>query len=397
MATIQKRGNSYLIRVSCGYDARGKQVIQSKTWTPDEGLTTKQAKKELERQKILFEEECRNGFQARAVKFETFCNEWFDEYAKPNLRSTTYERLRGIGKRICKALGHLRMDRITARDIQLFVNTLSKNGANEHTGGVLSSKTIRHYLNFISDVFGYAVKMGVVSENPCSRVTVPKTVQREKKIYRPQDIERLLALLKDEPMKYRVYFNILVFSGFRRGEMMGLEWKDVDFENRLISVRRTSNYTVERGVYTDTTKTKQSQRTLKFPNAVFALLKEFKLEQEEEQKRLGNKWHDHDRLFVNDFGEPLHPNMPYYHLKRFCDKNSLPFYGLHSFRHSFASVLVNEGVDIVSVSGALGHSTVSTTSNIYCHIMENARTRVSDAVTSALHYNENDLADPEPK
>lgn len=388
MATIQKRKDSYLIRVSCGYDTQGKQVIQSRTWKPKDGMTEKQIQKELERQKVLFEEECKKGFQSKAVKFEAFCEEWFEEYARPNLRNTTYERLYQLRGRIYKAIGHLRIDKITARHIQLFINTLSKDGANEKTGGPLSAKTIKHNLSLISDVFGYAVKMGAVSENPCSKVTIPKTEQHEKEVYSPEEISRFLMLLKDEPLKYRTFFNILIFSGFRRGEIMGLEWKDIDFESNVISVRRTSNYTVGQGIYTDTTKTKSSQRTLKFPIAVMNVIREYKSEQDSERERMGNKWENTDRLFVTDFGKPLHPNMPYYWLKRFCAKNTLPFHGLHSFRHTFASLLVSEGVDIVSVSGALGHSAVSTTSNVYCHLLENARAKVNEAVTHALNFDD---------
>ena len=107
------------------------------------------------------------------------------------------------------------MDKITPRQIQAFVNSLSREGANERTGKPLAPKTIRHNLSFVSDVFSYAVKIGVVNDNPCSKVT----------------------LLNDEPLKYRTFFNLMIFSGFRRGEMLGLEWKDVDFEHNIISVR----------------------------------------------------------------------------------------------------------------------------------------------------------------
>lgn len=92
-----------------------------------------------------------------------------------------------------------------------------------------------------------------------------------------------------------------------------------------------------------------------------------------------------DRLFTKENGEPQHPNTTYHWLERFCERKGLPFYGLHTFRHLFASLLVNGGVDIVTVSGALGHSTVSTTSNIYCHMLENSRARVSDTITDALN------------
>ena len=386
MATIQKRSNSYLIRVSCGYDSKGKQVIQSMTWKPEPDMTPRQVEKELNRQAVMFEEKCLKGYQGKAIKFEEFAEQWFEEYAKPNLRNTTYERLLQLRGRVYAAIGHLRMDKITPRQIQAFVNTLSKDGANERTGKPLAPKTIRHNLSLISDVFTYAVKVGVAPENPCPKVMLPKDTPKEKKIYTREEVERFLNLLNEEPLKYRVFFNLLIYSGFRRGEMLGLEWKDVDFENSIISVRRTSNYTGKKGIYTDTTKTRKSQRTLKFPKEIMDMLRDFKEEQDAEALRLGDKWHETDRLFVKWDGRPMHNNTPYFWLGEFCEKHDLPFYGLHSYRHLFASLLVNQGVDIVTVSGALGHSAVSTTSNVYCHMLQEAQAKVSEAVTNALDF-----------
>ncbi len=389
MAKIQKRKSSYLIRVSCGYDTKGKQIIQSMTWKPDESMTPKQIEKELKRQSVLFEEACMKGFQSKAVKFETFCEEWFEDYAKTNLRNTTYERLLQLRGRIYPVIGHIRMDKITPRQIQTFVNSLSKEGANERTGKPLAPKTIRHNLSLISDVFSYAVKMGVVAENPCSKVTIPKGEVKEKQIYTPAEVEKFLTLLNDEPLKYRTFFYLMIYSGFRRGEMLGLEWKDVDFDNNIISVRRTSNYTAKKGVYTDTTKTKRSQRTLKFPQFIMDMLKEYKEEQDAEALRLADRWVETDRLYVKWDGRPMQNGTPYFWLGEFCEKHDLPFYGLHSFRHLFCSLLVNQGVDIVTVSGALGHSCVSTTSNVYCHMFQEAQAKVSDAVANALDFSKN--------
>ena len=386
MATIQKRGNSYLIRVSCGYDCKGNQVIQSKTWKPEPNMTKRQIEHELNKQAVEFEEICIRGYQSQAIKFETFAEQWFEEYAEMNLRNTTYERMLQLRKRVYAAIGHIRMDKLTPRQIQVFINSLYKDGANERTGKPLSLKTIRHYLSFISDVFSYAERMGVVSDNPCSKVRLPKGEQTEKKIYTHEQVQRLLTLLEDEPLKYRTFFNLMIYSGFRRGEMLGLEWKDVDFENNVISVRRTSNYTAKKGVYTDTTKTRKSQRSLKFPQAIMDMLKEYKAEQDEQALKCGDKWVETDRLYTKWNGEPMQNGTPYFWLGEFCEKHDLPFYGLHSFRHLFASLLVNQGVDIVTVSGALGHSTVSTTSNIYCHMLEEAQAKVSDAVSMALNF-----------
>ena len=273
------------------------------------------------------------------------------------------------------------------RQIQAFVNTLSKDGANERTGKPLAPKTIRHNLSLISDIFTYAVKMGVVSENPCSKVTIPKGEPTEKKIYTLEEIEKFLMLLNDEPLKYRTFFNLAIYSGFRRGELLGLEWKDVDFENNIIKIRRTSNYTAQQGVYTDTTKTRKSQRTLKFPQEIMDMLKEYKAEQDGQALKYGDKWVETDRLYTKWNGEPMQNGTPYFWLGEFCEKHDLPFYGLHSFRHLFASLLVNNGVDIVTVSGALGHSTVSTTTNVYCHMIEDAQAKASDAVSNALNFN----------
>ena len=119
------------------------------------------------------------------MKFETFCEEWLEEYAKPNLRNTTYERLCQLRGRVYKAIGHLRMDKITARQIQTFVNSLAKDGTNELNGKGLAPKTIKHYFSLILDVYSYGVKMGAVSDNPCSKVTIPKIEQKEKQIYSP--------------------------------------------------------------------------------------------------------------------------------------------------------------------------------------------------------------------
>ena len=386
MATIRKRGNSYQIRVSCGYDTKGNHKEQAMTWKPEEGMTERQIQKELNRVAVMFEDACMRGFKTSAVKFEELAEEWFEEYARLNLRSTTYERMRQLTHRIYPAIGHLRIDKITARQLQAFVNSLAREGANEKTGKPLAPKTIRHNLSFISDVFSYAVKMDLVSDNPCSKVTIPKGEVKEKQIYSQEEMATLLTRLQGEPIKYRAFFYLIAYSGFRRSEMLGLEWKDIDFEHNVISVRRTSNYTAERGTYTDTTKTKRSQRTLKIAQPIMDLLRQLKEEQDNEALRLGDKWVDTDRLFTKWDGREMNNQTPYGWLKEFCEKNDLPFYGLHSFRHFAASSLISAGLDVTTVSGALGHSNSGTTLNVYSHMFQTAQARVSEAMDGAFGF-----------
>ncbi|MBE6857804.1 MAG: site-specific integrase, partial [Ruminococcus sp.] len=356
MATIRKRGNTYQIRVSCGYDTSGNQVIQTTTWKPEPNMTARQAEKEVQKQAMLFEEKCLKGQITANVKFETFAEQWFEEYAKLNLRHTSYERMRQLSQRVYPAIGHLRLDKITGRHVQQFINELALNGKSMKTGKPLSRKTAIHHLSFISDVFSYAFKMDMLSENPCRKVTVPKGEKKEKEIYTLEEIEKLFRLLKTAPLKYRTFFTLAIYSGFRRGELLGLEWKDIDWEHNVISVRRTSNYTADKGIYTDTTKTKKSQRSLKFPPMVMDLLKEYKSEQDEEKIKLGSKWIDYDRLFVKYDGRPMNNNTPYFWFTEFCKENNFRFCDIHSMRHFYASALINEGVDAAAVSGALGHS-----------------------------------------
>lgn len=397
MATIRKRGNSYQIRVSCGYDTSGNQVVQTMTWKPADGMNKKQIEKELQKQAILFEDKCMEGQVTANIKFQDFAEQWFEEYAKLNLRNTSYERMKQLTVRVYPAIGHLRLDKITSRHIQQFINDLALNGKSLKNGRPLSRKTAVHHLSFISNVFSYAVKMEMLTDNPCKRVTVPKGEKKEKDIYTLEEVAQLFQLLETAPLKYRTFFTLAIYSGFRRGEMLGLEWKEVDWEHNVISVRRTSNYTASKGIYTDTTKTKKSQRSLKFPQSVMDLLREYKAEQDEERIKLGTKWQDYDRLFVKWDGRPMNNNTPYFWLKEFCEENNFRFCDIHSLRHFYASALINEGVDAATVSGALGHSTITTTTSIYCHVFNQAQARAGDAIASVLDFKKHDMNKGQPE
>ena len=226
MASIRKKNNnSYEIRVSCGYDVNGKQKFQQMTWKPEEGMTPKQIEKEVNRQAVLFEEACKKGQITANVKFEEFAEQWFQEYAKLNLRNTSYEKMKQLPPRVYPAIGHLRIDKITGRHIQQFVNDLALNGKNKKNGKPLARKTVIHHLNFMSDIFSYAVQMGMLSDNPCRTVTVPNGEKKKKQIYTLEEIAQIFELLdkEDVPTKYRVFIKLAVYSGFRRGELLGLE------------------------------------------------------------------------------------------------------------------------------------------------------------------------------
>lgn len=387
MATIQKRGESYTITASCGYDIHGKQIRRHKTWVPDPGMTPRQIEKELQRQIVLFEEDCKTGICEGGVKFEAFARQWFEEYAEPGLKSRTVSRYHQLEPRAYEALGHLRMDKITTRSVQRFVQALGKEGTNKRTGQPLAPKTIKHYLSFVSGVFSYAVSQGVVKDNPCRGVRLPTAPQAERACYTLEEAQAFLSALTDEPLRWRVFYTLAIFGGFRRGELLGLEWKDIDFETGVISIRRASLYTKERGVYTDTPKTTRSQRCLKMPDSVIDLLRRYHAEQASERLHVGDQWEDYDRLFAAWNGKPLNPSVVENWLSRFFARSGLRKVNPHSFRHLNATLLIGSGADVRTVSAALGHSQPSTTLNIYAHTFAANQAKATEAIAAALDLN----------
>lgn len=282
------------------------------------------------------------------------------------------------------SLAHLRLDKITTRAIQSFINNLSEEGINKSTGGGLDPKTVRNYRSFVSAVMQYAVRMGMIFSNPCSNVISPPLKKKEKDIYTIEETQAFLDSLQAAPFKYQAFFVLAIYGGLRRGELLGLEWSDIEFENQLITIRRTSLYTKEMGIFTDTTKTENSRRVLKLPCEVFEVLRQYRAEQRIERLQLGDQWQQSDRIFVTWNGSPMHPNTTYQWLKRFCENTGQRFLGIHQFRHLNATLLIGAGVDAKTVSASLGHTQVSTTLNIYAHTFAQSQARASEAVADVL-------------
>ena len=416
MANITKRmtksGATYRIKVSLGYDETYKQITKSMTFKPKSGMTERQIKTELNRQAVLFEEKTKQEYAehlrrvemgldddtsltARRVRFEPLAEEWIELMETTHeMKPATIIRIKTMRERTYKAIGNIYVDVLNYRQIQKFITSLAKKGVNKHTGGGLSQKTQKHYVTFISDVLSYARTCGLITDNPCTKVKTVKTGEKEKEIYSLEELKTLLNLINEKAdLQHRVMFNLLAYCGMRRGELMGLEFKDIDFENNTLEIVRTSNYqNGDTGIYTSTPKTKSSIRELYLQPDLVKLIKEWQQEQQETAEKCGDLWAYSDRLFINWCGEPMRPYYPYKWLKDFCEKEHVPFKGLHSFRHTVATQSIVNGADVSTVSAILGHSTVSTTLNIYTHAVRKAKAKAANLMAGLIESDNNKSA-----
>ena len=196
--------------------------------------------------------------------------------------------------------------------------------------------------------------------------------------------QELLNCLQNGPLQYRAIITLLLYSGMRRGEVCGLEWSDIDFKNSIIDISKTSLYLTDRGVFDDTTKTESSKRVIKIPGAVLVILKEHKAEQMKNRFKLGDKWVNSNKVFTQWNGNPIHHDTITGWFSKFIKRNNLPPIHLHSLRHTNATLLIASGADLRTVSKRLGHSNMTTTSNIYTHAIKSADEKAAELLGDIL-------------
>lgn len=390
MASYRKRGNSYLIKASCGYSLDGKQIAPSYTWHPEPDLSPKKLEKELQRRLVEWDEQCKHKLaSARRIKFQKFVEEeWAPFFSDIKHAQGTKDNYRDIEKRVFPKIGHLYLDQIDMSVIERFLRDLRKPGANRKTGKPLSVKTVKNYLAYISGVLSYAVTKGLIKENPCRNIAIENEEKKPPKMYTIEEAQKFLDCLMgdDVPVKYRVFFLIDMFSGFRRGEALGLEWPNIDFDHCTVKIKPTSHYSPTVGIYTKDPKTKDSERILKLPSFIFDELRVYRTWQALDRLKKGDQWHETNRLFTQWDGKPMHPNTPYNWLQKFCKRHDLPRVGVHSFRHLNASMLIMAGAKDTDVAAALGHSSPNTTKNIYIHSFQEQQARLSQAAADQLDF-----------
>lgn len=247
----------------------------------------------------------------------------------------------------------------------------------------LSNKTILEHHRLIHTILTQAEKEMLVQYNAAAKATPPKAAKKEVNYFQPEDIVRIREALDKEPLKWKVATHLLLITGCRRGEIMGLRWDRVDFANSKIKIDTNLLYSAKRGIYEDTTKT-GTVRFIKLPAETMELLRQYRRWYMELRFKNGDRWQDTGFLFVKENGEPMIPDGITAWLSDFSKRHDLPHINPHAFRHTMASILINSGKDVVSVSKRLGHAKVSTTTDIYSHIIMEADEQASEYLADVM-------------
>jgi len=248
----------------------------------------------------------------------------------------------------------------------------------------LAGKTINHHHRLISAILNQAVFWQVISDNPTRRVKPPKYERKEAKYLDEEQTATLLHLLEHESYQNQVMIRLFLLSGLRRGELCGLEWKDIDFKSNMITICRTSQYLSGKGVFTKGTKTDSSVRTIKLLEQAFELLKEHRKWQRKKRIGVGDRWTDSDRIFAQDDGTPVHPDSISGWFHDFISRTDLPQISIHSLLHTNITLLLAAGIPLKTVSYRAGHAQTSTTSNIYAHAIRIADEKAAEVLEEML-------------
>ena len=179
-----------------------------------------------------------------------------------------------------------------------------------------------------------------------------------------------------------------MITGGRRGEVCGLEWSKIDFERKRLRFDSALLYSPQIGIYETTTKT-GNRRYVPLPDETLALLREYRIAQNEQRILMGDQWHESDYLYTRDDGRPMRPDGITQWLADFSRRHGLPHINPHAFRHTAASVMIVQGTDIVTISKMLGHAKVSTTEDIYSHVIEDSKQQAGNVLANVFYGQKN--------
>ena len=311
------------------------------------------------------------------ITFGDWLVKWMTDYVVPKLRQKSQERYEGlIRNHIAPTMGAIELAKVTPNDIQGLEARLLANG--------MAAKGVESVHNVISSAFKYALRIEVVWRNPAKSVSPPKTTRSE---VEPPVISWVRGLLKLAELEQHPLFpcvHLIAYTGMRRGEALGLRHQDMDLEHGTISIVKTISRSVERGIIVETTKSAAGRRVVDIDDNTVNILRAHVGRQLLYRAELGNFYVDAGLVFPGPLGEPLNPMKLTRTFQGLAKRLGITGAKLHNLRHFHASVMLQDGASLLLVSKRLGHASISTTGDIYGHLLPGWQKEAANEFAKAM-------------
>ena len=307
--------------------------------------------------------------------FGAYASAWIGSTLEASDRKHSTKTLYGGLARthiVPSVLGQTAMSRLTAATVERFLTELRKKG--------LSPSTVRQIYTVARAIGDTAVRDRLLAHNPFAQVKRPKVEHKEAPVLTVMEARQLVVAA--DGSRYAPLFELLINTGLRRGEALALNWSDVDLEERTARVRKTL---VRQGgeLVRTAPKSKKSERTIPLSGAAVDVMRKTKIRNAEDRLRAGSKWHETGYVFVTEFGEPCDPRNALRALQVAAERASVPGVGLHTLRHTAATIMLNAGVPMATVSRIMGHASIAVTVDLYGHVSPDVARDAFDALGAA--------------
>ncbi|OPA80624.1 site-specific integrase [Paenibacillus selenitireducens] len=297
--------------------------------------------------------------KGKNTKFSDFITTWLEN--KRDLSKGTRELYDSyLRTHIIPLIGDYYLERITAMDVESFISSLHDRG--------LAQNSVKRIFAVFNTSMNYAFKMGLIKKNVALSVVKPKAQRKELTVWNSEQINRFFALSKEES-RYSITFFLAIMTGMRQGEILGLHWNDIDFENKVIHIQHTLSH--KNREISSTLKTQKSIRSIAITDETIARLIEHRGKIEIEKQWGGPNYIDIGLVVCTSEGNPVPPRSMYKVWERLVKKYEMPYITFHDLRHTHASMLLQQKVHPKVVSERLGHSSISITMDTYSHLMPN--------------------------
>lgn len=393
-----KQGNitGYKVRICLGRDDQYKQIWRATTIKRPEGLTPTQEKKKVDNLIYNWEQQQKADYERTHAKeskdkitLAAFVeNHWWKDHVEDGTHTpSTISFYRHMTDDILEYFGpKKKLAAIDAEAVKRYIKYCNTE-AKTKRGEPYSATTVMHHFSTLRSILEYARRFHYIQFDPCQDLSQKEKPQRSKKqidFLAPDDAKQFLSALDGEPLFWRAFMNVLITTGLRRGEAVGLQWGDIDPDKLTISVKR--NVTIDKNspdkVHVGTTKTGE-ERTVPISPRVLGLLAALKAEH---QKKFGAVMMPTAYVFSSaaDAYKPLYPTEPTRWQRKFTERHNLPKVSPHDLRHTAATLALESGANLKQVQALLGHSDPSTTMKFYAGVTEEAQRRTVEGIEALI-------------